>query len=162
VEKRITAIHEAGHAVAHVRLGIFQDCVTITPLDPDLAGAVTAEDGVWNPADAENQVLALYAGYAATVVAGIPELIAMRGCDDDFGKAEALIAKWGIGSTEDLRHRAVLLMSQPENIKAVQLVARELLARQSLSSDLIFCLVDMADGEATAQDYQQLKAWITG
>ena len=65
-----TSIHEAGHAVAHVRLGILQSHATIEPLDSDLAGSVLADDSVWDRDDAENQVLSLYAGYAACLAAG--------------------------------------------------------------------------------------------
>ena len=152
-----TAVHEAWHAVAHVRLGILQWHATIEPLDADLAGSVLADDSVWNRDDAENQALALYAGYAACLAAGLSPELAAVGCDDDFAKAEVLISDWRIGDVAKLTRRAVDLMSQPENIKAVQVIAQELLVEGVLHFKWLDLLVDVADGHATEQEYQQFK-----
>ena len=153
-----TAVHEAGHAVAHVRLGILQWHATIEPLDADLAGSVLADDSVWNRDDAENQALALYAGYAACLAAGLSPELAAVGCDDDFAKAAALISNWCVGDVAELTRRAVDLMSQPENIKAVQVIARELLIERVLRVESIDLLVDVADGAVSAQEYHRFKA----
>ena len=143
--------------MAHVRLGILQWHATIEPLDADLAGSVLADDSVWNRDDAENQALALYAGYAACLAAGLSPELAAVGCDDDFAKAEVLISDWRIGDVAKLTRRAVDLMSQPENIKAVQVIAQELLVEGVLHFKWLDLLVDVADGHATEQEYQQFK-----
>jgi hypothetical protein len=155
-----TAIHEAGHAVAHIRLGIQQIRATIEPVDSDLEGSVLADDLISDRDDASAQALALYAGYAATVAAGTPEDAARIGCDDDFSKAEDLIRSWRIGTADELMRRAVDLMSKPENISAVQLVAGELLTSRTLSVELLEALVEVADGNATAQEYEMFKQWV--
>ena len=86
-----------------------------------------------------------------------PELAAV-GCDDDFAKAAALISNWCVGDVAELTRRAVDLMSQPENIKAVQVIARELLIERVLRVESIDLLVDVADGAVSAQEYHRFKA----
>ena len=78
-DKTLTAIHEAGHAVAHVRLGIQQSFLTIKPYD-GLAGSYTAEgeNHVWSKEEAVDQVLAFCAGYAT---------LAAHGCDEEEAQA---------------------------------------------------------------------------
>ena len=46
-------------------------------------------------------------------------------------------------------------MTLPENIAAVARVADELLSQSTLESDEVEILIDVADGEATEQDYQR-------
>ena len=69
-----TAIHEAGHAVAHIRLGIEYGHAHIVPDGKGLLGAACGAgvQNVWNKGEAENMVLAFCAGYAALVAAGYP------------------------------------------------------------------------------------------
>jgi ATP-dependent Zn protease len=81
-ELKATAIHEAGHAVAHCRLEILQGLVSIEPnAETQTLGRSTAEgaEHVWSREEAESQVLALYAGYGALLAAGYPHEIAEHG-----------------------------------------------------------------------------------
>ncbi len=157
-----TAIHEAGHAVAFVRLfpGRYGDTVTIEPEAGNL-GAFTAEDVSFVEAsatedDARQQFLnhAVYccAGYAAVLATGEPEHVAVRGCELDFEQAEPFL--------EEGKRIATALMSQPGNVKAVKMLADELLQRRTMIWDLTAVLIDVADGEATPEDYQGFLAFM--
>jgi hypothetical protein len=156
----LTALHEAGHAVAHARLGIQQLQATIVA-QAWRAGAVTAEglQHVWNAEQAGPMVEAYCAGYAALIAAGHDEAVAASGCEDDFESAERLIQDWGLAGTLDIwKARAVALMSQPDNKRAAALVAEHLLAHKRLDSDYLNVLVEMADGECTEAEFQQYLA----
>lgn len=91
LDEQKTAIHEAGHAVAHVRLGILQDILTIVP-DGYFAGAVSSE-GIETVEDAdmaEKMVLAYCASFSALIAYGYPTELALVGCNDDFEKKLAI------------------------------------------------------------------------
>ncbi len=151
---KTTAIHEAGHAVAHKRLGIEQDFATIEPRGRTLGG-VKAEGvhDVCNAGQARPQVLAYCAGYAALVAAGYTEAEATLGADDDFDNVNYLIESWLLNpSLEDWKAEAVLLMREPRNLSAVQVIARELLDKKRLDGDLLTVYLEFADGEATQAD----------
>jgi hypothetical protein len=49
-------------------------------------------------------------------------------------------------------------MTLPENTAAVARVAAELLSQSTLERDEVEILIDVADGEATEQDYQRYQA----
>ena len=74
---RRVAVHEAGHAVAHIRLGIDQEYASIEP-GPGTAGRVSAEGvkHVWNAEAAQPMAVAYCAGYAAEVASGYDEITA--------------------------------------------------------------------------------------
>jgi hypothetical protein len=148
-----TAIHEAGHAVAHVRLGIMQQELSIFPKEGTL-GHATAEGAqhVWSAKEAEPMVLAYLAGYAALIAAGHGEGVARAGADSDFAEAEELIKFWGLaGSLDDWRARAVELMAEQRNVRAVALIAEEL--TRTLPAECAEALVDVADGGTTQEEY---------
>lgn len=66
-----TAYHEAGHAVAHVRLGILAGNVTIVATHSTLGGATAECAGTVCSRDgAKDQILAFCSGYASLVAAG--------------------------------------------------------------------------------------------
>ncbi len=158
---RQTAIHEAGHAVAHIRLGIQQGHVTIVPAG-DLSGSAVAEgsDHVWNAAAASDQVLAYCAGHAATIAAGLEAAQAELGCGNDFEEAQQLIDFWRLDS--DLaawQARAIALMSQSENVTAVACVAEWLLQEGTLDSELVDVLVEKADGNVSDTDFERFLSW---
>jgi hypothetical protein len=59
-DDRHIAIHEAGHAVAHVRLNVDRGDVHIIPdKTTNLLGAAQGSDSVWNEQDARDQILCL-------------------------------------------------------------------------------------------------------
>jgi len=163
-ENRIpTAYHEAGHAVACYRL--FKDDrryggrLTIEPRG-DLLGGHFAEELVFYGTEEvtaeerqafENEAIYACAGYAAMLAAGYAEEEALAGCEADFEKAERVCNVRLYVSKE----QAMALMMQPQNIAAVARVAGELLSRSTLEWDEVEILIDVADGEATEQDYQR-------
>ena len=155
-----TAYHEAGHAVAHVRLfdNRLADKVTIEPV-VDIAGSHRAEeltfphteDVVPGEKEAfENEAIYACAGYAALIAAGYSEEEAERGCDSDFQNAEAVCEK----ALNEVKQEAVLLMSQLENIRAVSRIANELLDEMTLDSEQVEILIAIEDGDTTEEEYQ--------
>ena len=99
----------------------------------------------------ENEAIYACAGYAAMLAAGYAEEEALAGCEADFEKAERVCNVRLYVSKE----KAMALMMQPQNIAAVARVAGELLSRSTLEWDEVEILIDVADGEATEQDYQR-------
>ena len=156
---KFTAIHEAGHAVAHIRFNIEQYEATIVPSEGN-RGSVTAEgeNHVWSPEDAQNMVLAFCAGYAALVAAGWSRKTATRGARNDFDRAEGLIEQWELdGALEDWLQKAVALMREPNNRRAVDLIAKELLERKTVPWLDLEDLVRVADGELSEEEFADLK-----
>ena len=99
----LTAYHEAGHAIAHHRLDIEQDLVSIR-LDRQahtLGRSISA--GVkhcWSKSEAADMAIAYCAGYAAVLAAGHSEEAALGGCEDDFEHVLELISFWELGDLE--------------------------------------------------------------
>lgn len=154
-----TAIHEAGHAVAHVRLGIASGFVSIIA-NPDKGTAGTAEgEGaghVYNKDGAADMTIAYCAGYAALVSAGYDEQTALLGADDDMEHAQDLIEFWGLdGDIADWRRRAVDLMQSPENVNAVRVLAEQLAIHKRIENSIVEILIDLADGECTEADFNR-------
>ncbi len=152
-----TAIHEAGHAVAFVRLFPTLVCGDVS-IEPDCeemtlgrhAGEEWAmfADTPDEQADAHLQNWAVYccAGYAAVLITGCTEAQAAQCCESDFEE---------VGDRLELGKReAVELMSRPENIRVVKHVAKELLHRKRIDGDHLPVLIDFADGETTAEQYR--------
>lgn len=149
-----TAIHEAGHAVAFVRLFPARVCgdVSIEPEEGRLGGHIGEELTVClntadEQAEAQFEAEAVYccAGYAAMLAAGYPEEQAIELCESDFVEAGHRL--------EVGKRKAVELMRRPENRLAVERVAEELLHRKRLDGDHILVLIDVADGETTVEEY---------
>jgi len=157
---KATAIHEAGHAVAHVRLGIQQLEVTIESRG-EILGHSTAEgvEHCWSKEQADSMALAYCAGYAASVASGCAEGAAEAGCDDDFDRAEELIEFWCLDDLATCKARAVELLRQPDNVAAVRLVADHLMRLRTLDVDYIDLLVDFADGNVTEAEFDQYLAF---
>ncbi len=158
----ITAIHEAGHAVAHRRLFGDRDFSWGMALVPDEEQEEQGMDG-WNMLDrlgnddeqsTANYDVVLCAGYAAIVAAGFSEVEAAVGCDEtdycDFRMVH--------GDLETAKAKAIDLMREPENVRAVKRIADELLLRRRLHGDHVGLLLDLAFGEITEQFYLQLLA----
>jgi len=163
-ESRIsTAYHEAGHAVAFYRLfgdaARYGHTLTIEPHE-DVLGDHRAEELVFHGVGEltveqrlafENEAIYSCAGYAAVLAAGYSDEAALAGCGSDFDKAErACDVPLNVS-----KEKAVKLMTLPENTSAVARVADELLSQNTLEWDEVEILIEVADGEATEQDYQQ-------
>lgn len=153
-----TAIHEAGHAVAHRRLGIDQGGLSVEP-DREaqtLGRSFSAGAGhCWNVAEAGDMALAYCAGYGAVRAAGYTEAEAKHGCADDFSQAKELVRFWGLESLVKIKAKAVELMRQPANVNAVKRVADELVARRTIDADLLAVLFDVADGDCSAEEFER-------
>ena len=152
----ITAIHEAGHAVAFSRLFPTRDLgkVSIIPdHDEGFAGACSSE-GLWGAEDEEhlaNHDTYGCAGYAAVLVAGYSEEEAAAGCESDFEEV--------FGDLDAAKARAIDLMRQPSNLKAVKRLADELVLRKELHPDHVDYLIGLADGELPENEYLQLLGY---
>jgi hypothetical protein len=152
------AIHEAGHAVAHVRFGWEIGVLSIRPNENTMtAGVCTGPsiESVECVEDAEKQVLAYLAGYAALIASGHSEESAMLGADDDMEKVETLLEGWLLGNVEDWKARAIEMMSKPENANAVSVLAAELEVREYMNDELPENLIGYADGEFTQEEWQR-------
>ncbi len=152
-----TAIHEAGHAVAHARLGIDQARVTVVADDrKGTMGYVLAACEASSEEEARRQVLAYCAGYAAVVASGSDPEAATEGCDLDFETARALLEFWTpAGALEDSKADAVRMMSTAENRKAVAVVADYLERHQAADADVVDVLIELADGQCTAEEFDR-------
>ncbi len=157
-----TAIHEAGHAVAFIRLFPDRDGshVTIDPHDGSL-GAFYAEDVAFtemsvSEADAERQFLnhAVYccAGYAAVLAAGEPDELALRGCGQDFEQAGRFL--------DEGKRIAVALMAQPKNVTTVKFLADELMRWKTIPWEHAEVAVGVGDGECTMEEYRQYLSML--
>lgn len=160
----IIAIHEAGHAVAHRRL--FPDTwfawgLAIVPEDEqderDAVGWSATEhlgnEDDLSPTDLDTCVCA---GYGAVIAAGYNEDQATAGCDEESDECDFRRVR---GDLAAARVRAIELMRQPENVKAVKRLADELMLRRQLHGDHVGLLIDVADGEITESEYQQHLGW---
>ena len=162
IDLKHTAYHEAGHAVAHFRLNVQQECVTIKPHGDNLGSSMAeGKDHVLDAEDAPTQVLCYCAGYAALIANGNNEGDAIRGADDDFENTEELLEKWPeslTGTLNDWKGQSVALMSAPENIRAVDFVAKSLLKYETLQADYLEMLVELADSNITEEEWQRFLA----
>lgn len=142
-ELRLTAIHEAGHAVAFVRLRsdlpwAYPDFVTIEPGEDYLGRYVEASLGSEVRETGLADAIAVCAGYAATVAAGYSEDEATRGCGSDF----KYVNEWTGVPLPVAMEGAVEFMRRPENVAAVARLAELLLARGTVDGAEVERVVD--------------------
>lgn len=168
IDDKQTTIHEAGHAVAHCRLEIFQAYVSFDSekiydedgnLKSSTLGRAVGEgwEHVCDQVQAGDQVLAYYAGYAALLAVGYGAEQASVGAEDDFFLASHLLEAWEIGEEDEWKQKAELLMRDKANVAAVARVAEELLWERHLVMDQVKMLIDVADGEMSEEEYQRMK-----
>jgi ATP-dependent Zn protease len=146
----LTACHEAGHAVAAARLGYMCGVVTIVPDGDKWTAGHAATEDAWD--DPEANILVCLAGYVAELEAGKEEQTARAGAAGDFEQA--------LGWLGDTAREADLAPYLPkarelvrENWAAIERVAAELVARQTIDGDMVEMLRDVADGNATEEDF---------
>jgi hypothetical protein len=145
-----TAIHEAGHAVAAVRLDIEYGRATIVPdVEAGNLGLVSCDENyfVLEHQDdmgcvstvshelVENQLILCLAGYAARIAAGHSEEDSMDGTGKDISDAVELLAKVPSLPLDHWKEKVVALMQRPENVNAVQRVACQLLKDRCLATE---------------------------
>jgi hypothetical protein len=155
----IIAVHEAGHTVAFRRLfpNRYAFGVAIVPDDEqeeqEAAGWSANEQLHGHEDDRTTADFGAYlcAGYAAVLVAGYSEDEAAAGCGSDFSKVH--------GDLAAAKVKAIDLMRQPENVKAVNRLADELTRRRRIHPDHIGVLIDLSDGEVTESEYQEMLSF---
>jgi hypothetical protein len=155
------AIHEAGHVVTFIRLGVDFGLATIVPTE-DCAGTTRSHVKAWDKEDAQAKAIGSCAGYAACVAAGYAEERAALGCVSDFDETDDLIEFWGLAPLSTHKAEAVELMCLPENKRAVTLISQHLLLYDTLDEDYMIVLVEVADGlttEAEFDQYLRLRRW---
>ncbi|PWB40709.1 MAG: hypothetical protein C3F19_09455 [Rhodocyclales bacterium] len=152
-----TAIHEAGHALARVRFNLYIGNTTIVQ-DGNILGASSGEESWGTRKCGEIEVLVFCAGYAAVVASGIATTKAIEGCWQDFDEAVRIIEYWGLDPLAAWQQRAVKMMQQPENIRAVELIASKLTEHQMIGPDYLACLVALSDGEVSEKDFSEYLA----
>lgn len=151
--ERLTAIHEAGHALAHIRLGILQSKATIVPGDQS-AGSVLAEDSAFTEEAAADQIIALCAGYGALQIFGHDDEDSRAGAGSDFEKAEELIDFFDLGNLEEWLQKTVEFVAAPKNKKAIEMLADGLMKHQTLGASYMDILVDYSDGEISESEWE--------
>lgn len=88
----------------------------------------------------------------------IPTVNAEEGCGDDFKKASALIARKGLGDLAACKARAVEFMCQSDNVRAVRVVADELMRCMTIDDQCVDMLVELADGKVTAAEFERHRS----
>jgi len=158
-DRRQTAIHEAGNAVMSLRLREVLGAISTIADESGLLGFVSHEDDhVFTADGARNTALISLAGYAALTAIGASN--ADSGCGDDFRSAQEALERWKLGSLDEWKRRAVEMMRQPENVKAVELVASKLLAHGRLDECHVYVLVEVADGNMTPAELARFESGL--
>jgi len=140
-EKEQTAYHEAGHAVVSYRLRPDNGYgISIIAKDGSL-GRFFSEGLINNTDECLQEVIILYAGYAAEK-AFSPDTSPGGSCDDDE-KAQGLLVH--IDESEDkLRGQAADLIR--ENWRAVEAIASMLMRHEELAWEEWQEIIDVVDG----------------
>lgn len=155
------AMHEAGHAVACHRL--FPDRLSwILTIEPNEYSFGRIESEYWEfSIDGDLEVAEQYflddavfacAGYGAMKAAGYTDERAQWGCEPDFERAGHRL--------ERAKTKAVALMALPDNIRAVDRLAKELMRHRTLDGDHMGIVIDVSDGgttEAELAEYLQIR-----
>lgn len=143
------AIHEAGHFVHAIRIGIKPSVITIVP-DQEMGS--NGACGIPDYNSTHDQVMGLLSGYAAVAADGRhnPE----DGTSDDFEDAADLLNRHGLGSLDEWKEKALQEMRRPENLKAVRQIAAELTERWIMEGKHAVLLVKVADGETTIEEHE--------
>jgi hypothetical protein len=160
-EVRRAAYHEAGHAVAHLRLrpSAYIGDITVVP-DPEAGTLGTGKfEEIWagNREAWIDEVIVLCAGYAAEMLTDALEGSARLGATDDFETAEAIIKRHGLDSLDRHIDAARELLLRPQNRRALDLFSRELQKHGTLLSDDVEVLLGVADDEITDHEYEAYR-----
>jgi hypothetical protein len=149
-------MHEIGHSVMASRHNMAVAVVHIMSAEGNLGASVDETEYRSSREAAECWVLTCLAGYAALAAAGLTEPEA--GCDDDFEKAQDALDLWEMGAIEQWKSRAVEIMRQPENLRAVDLLAERLVRDRQMDGQLFAVLLSWADGEIDDEGLAQYEA----
>lgn len=161
-----TAVHEAGHLLASIRLKLYPGTTTIIPDEEEGAAGHSCHDIVEFPANASDediiasgvtQRLGIHsmAGAAALRLMGLSEKDSLLGADSDVEAAKKLLG--GLGA-EFYLDRALSLFHQANNPTALRLLAVQLLLHKTIGAGYAEQIVDVADGEATMAEIDEAIA----
>ncbi|MBU2835959.1 hypothetical protein HF673_09320 [Acidithiobacillus thiooxidans] len=161
-----TAVHEAGHLLAAIRLKLYPGTTTIIPNEEEGTAGHSCHDIVEFPADATDediiasgmaQKLGIHsmAGAAALQLMGISEKDSLLGADSDIEAAMRLLG--GLGA-EFYLDKALSLFHQENNPAALRLLAVQLLLHKTIGAGYAEQIVDVADDEATMAEIDEAIA----
>jgi hypothetical protein len=154
-----TALHEAGHAVAAIQLGVDgQDYgfVTVIP-QGNINGSFSISEISDSISDIHRDIIINCAGYGALRALGYSESFASIGCGDDFAKSKILIKKYSLLPLNHWKDQAISLLSLPKNTRAVKAVADNLLQHKTLGPIYTQITVKAATGLLSSIEFQQYK-----
>lgn len=149
------AYHEAGHLLAHIRLGVESGVTSIVAdLEVGRLGYSEGEDTVfWGRVDEEFETgkrhawgVSFMAGYAALIVAGETHDEAIVGAENDLDNAGNL------GDIDAFKAEAIGLLREHSNQTALMLLAEQLLIHKTIGPLYAEEIVSAADGESTMDD----------
>jgi|GEM_PF-1888408 len=166
------AFHEAGHAVADVRLGLTFAGVSIIPnpekgtlgrsyclYEDQYEFTRSVEGGLEhriNSEKAEKVLISLLAGYCAEVRNGATKREARNGARDDFQKARQILRE--LGRNTDLSPwltKASEFVS--EYWSEIQVIANELIETRELDETEVETILSAADGDGAAHDLARYR-----
>jgi hypothetical protein len=168
-ERRMIAYHEAGHAIADLRLGLGLPHVSIIrDAQKRTLGTTSSYDGWDDERSAHAWLITLYAGFAAESRA-TPKLADVRRARDDYGRADeilvALYGRRGIKARrEEWQGKAAAFVRKKANWRAIERFAAELVEHGEIDGQCADVLLDVADGATTEQQYRAYRArqrWST-
>jgi len=164
----ITAIHETGHLLSAIRLGLSPGVTTIVRNeDAGRAGGSEYEETLLRGDVSDHEVIATglprkegihsMAGVAALRLMGIFDLDSLQGADSDIEGAARLL---GDMSIEDYINEALDLLRSGTNPLALQLLAEQLLLHKTIGSGYAEQIVSVADGETTMEEtLEAIELW---
>jgi hypothetical protein len=154
-----TALHEAGHVVAAIQLGVDgQDYgrVTIVPKD-QTNGSFSMCEISESISEIKRDIVINCAGYGALRALGYPEDFACRGCGDDFVKSANLIDQYSLLPLSHWKDQATQLLSLPDNVLAVRAIADNLLKYKILGPVYATVVFEFAIGMISSVEFDQFK-----
>lgn len=158
--KRITALHEAAHFVAAYVCGRHRYVYTISVrASKNTAGSVSGEEGVESQADAEDAIVVLYAGFAASVRSDPKREDHHRdsACHDDE-VADRLMLEWELSRDDAeprLRERAGQLVE--DHWGKIEAFAKVLLELEMLD---YYEAVDVIESAGETPDREEIEYQI--
>jgi hypothetical protein len=158
-DREHTALHEAGHAVAAVQLGLDgQDygSVTIIPSET-MNGSFSMSALGSTVCEAQRDIVISCAGYGALRALGYPEHFASTGCGEDFSVAETLIRRWSLPPIDYWKDLTTQLFVLHENAQAVKDVAKNLIKYKTNGPEFIHITVGVAIGLLSQLEVEKFK-----
>ena len=140
------ALHEAGHAIAAVRLGFEVTRVTIEP-NEEFSGRCEIVDSMFLDLRAvKHGQLFLLAGHATDLANGVPLELAREIAEADRWFARTVRTQLGLRRERPWLARARRFVRDPANHRAIELLASVLFFCHTLDGNDVGRVVRVADG----------------